>query len=235
MANGNNQDILNSLRELIDVLNKGVQDTQEKEKSKDERSQVLQDIDKTLNSILEKENELEDLQEAIVKLQKEENNLSVKGKKLLQEKLKELKKQQLELMKQNTLVGKLQKKYEDIKNSQLAQFASKTANAFKEVNRAMDAGVNSAANLAEKFGGLEQNVLSFETAKTQAKNIDQLSVSLNRTSGLSGDLSKTLVATQRELRSFGVTNQQTADTIQALGTGMSDFTRMDKTAREDSC
>ena len=241
MANGNNQDILSSLRELIDVLNKGIKGDAGGATSNAtsggttgaERVDVLKEIDDQLDNILEKENQLQEREKQILELQEKGNALGKKEKEILKEKLKQLRQQQAELQKQNTLVGKLQKKYEAIKNSQLAQFAGKTANAIKEVNRAMDAGVNSAANLAEKFGGLEQNVLSFETAKTQAKNIDQMSVSLNRASGLSGDFSKTIVATQRELRSFGITNQQTADTIQALGTGMSDFTRMDKNTREE--
>ena len=73
MANGDNQDILNSLRELIDILNKGVEGdkaAQEKQKADAERSQVLKDVDATLEQILKKENELEDLQETIVELQK---------------------------------------------------------------------------------------------------------------------------------------------------------------------
>lgn len=235
MANGNNQDILSSLRELIDVLNKGVKGDSPEVKlpTGSERVDILKEIDDQLDDILEKEKELQEREKQILELQEKGNALGKKEKEILKEKLKQLKQQQLELQKQNTLVGKLQKKYEAIKNSQLAQFAGKTADAFGKLNRAMDAGINSAATLAEKFGGLEQNVLSFETAKTQAKNIDQMSVSLNRASGLSGDFSKTIVATQRELRSFGITNQKTADTIQALGTGMSDFTRMDKNTREE--
>ena len=50
---------------------------------------------------------------------------------------------------------------------------------------------------------------------------------------MSGDFTGNLIHTQRELRSFGITSEATAGAIQSLGTGMSDFTRMDKFSREE--
>ena len=195
--------------------------------SKEELS-VVEEVSKKIKEIEEARKRQAEKEEYLTKLLQDQSKLSQTEIEYAKEELKVLQKQREELEKQNSTLGKLQRKYNEVK---------KVGGAVKDVLgqmvSAMEAVANSAAVMAEKFGGLEQNLLNFDTAKDQAKNINQLATELKRTSGISEDLSSTIYDTQAELRSFGITSEKTAQTIQTLGSSMSDFTRMDKNTREE--
>ena len=244
MANGDNQDLANAIRQLIDQLKKsGKQNEPGQSDNIQKKQKELSAFQKEQNAIFEeRKKKQEEYEEAL----KRQETLEKKMKRARQagdkERLRGLKaqlnsakaitdeyeEQTKELDEQLSRTAKLKAGF-----SKLAEGADKAKDAIVSVGRAANSAATQAEDMANKFGGLEKNLLNLDTAKEQANSIDKLSVSLQRSSGLSGDLSSTIVDTQKELRAFGITSEDTSDTIKSLGTGLSDFTRMDKTTREE--
>ena len=244
MANGDNQDLANAIRQLIDQLKKpGTQNDPGQSDNIQKKQKELSAFQKEQNAIFEeRKKKQEEYEEALKRQETLEKKMKSARQAGDKERLRGLKaqlnsakaitdeyeEQTKELDEQLSRTSKLKTGF-----SKLAEGAGKAKDAIVSVGRAANSAATQAEDMANKFGGLEKSLLNLDTAKEQANSIDKLSVSLQRSSGLSGDLSSTIVDTQKELRAFGITSQDTSDTIKSLGTGLSDFTRMDKTTREE--
>lgn len=184
--------------------------------------------------------------EKLIKQELERNKLIVQNNKARMEELranKELtkaQKEQLEILKEQTdEIEKQIAEQEAAADKGLQTFdkvkkgAKAVKDGFKEVFSGLKDVANAGETAANTFGGLEKGVLSFDTAVAQAKKINSLSVDLQRTSGLSEDLTKTIVSSQKELRRFGISSEDVAGAFNTLGIGLSDFTRMDKANRDE--
>ena len=282
MANGDNEKLEQTLRELINTLKdtskKNRESVESAQKNAEEATKGFLDRAKSFDEDLKKLNESlseseqtvqsigktrkqikKSLQEELqfIKDQKKQQEIAAKNQKTVIEALKkeydrinrrlesnnDLTEEQIELEKQKLKLLEEQAKQYDVNLSKMDKFKAvgkKVLEVGKNLKAAGSAAFDfgkelsrAASDAANKFGGLEKGVLSFDTAVSQTKAINQFSIDLQRTSGLSGDLTNAIIDTQEELRGFGITNEQVSETFQNLGKGMSDFTRMDRTTRDE--
>ena len=213
---------LSSLEQALRELTKELKSAQEPGVGTDAASGAGSTLDefnkkKEAQAELTKDIEMElELQEKISKELQQNNELSKQERRD--------KKELLKLSKQRTKELKLQTKE--------AQKFLKTFQNLKAVGKAVKdgfLGVSSAlSGVAKDFAEFDANVLTLDSAKQQAKNLDNLSATLARTSGFQQDFTKDIMATQRTLVALGATNEDVGNSFASLIGGMTDFSKISR-------